>query len=118
MRTCFAFSRLSALALAAWLPLSAAAQSAPYRNYDWPGPWHMMAWGGWGFGWIFPLLMIVLMIALCVFIMRGMAFGHGHGRAGRDTTASALEILNERFARGEISKEELEERRSIVTRRA
>lgn len=118
MRTCFALFRLSALALALWLPLTAAAQSAPSGGYDWPGPWHMMAWGGWGLGWIFPLLMIALMIALCVFIMRSMAFGHGHGHSGRDTTASALEILNERFAKGEISKEELQEKRSILARRS
>lgn len=86
-------------------------------SYDWPGPWHMMAWSGWGYGWIFPLLMFALMIALCFFVMRSMSSGHGHGHAARDSTTSALEILNERFARGEISREELEEKRSIIAAR-
>ena len=78
--------------------------------WDW-GPWHM--WGGWGFWWIMPLLMFGF-IAFCMFfMMRGMS---GHGPSDRDGTASALRILNERFAKGEISKEELEEKKSILGR--
>ena len=89
------------------------AQTAPSWSYgDWPGPWHM--WG-WGFGWIFPVLMMVFLFAACFFFMTRMPFGHRHEHLG-DTTASALRILNERFAKGEISKEELEEKRSILGR--
>ena len=33
-----------------------------YPYADWPGPWHM--WGGWGFGWMFPMLMMVVAIAI------------------------------------------------------
>jgi putative membrane protein len=96
------------------LALAQSAQPGPYRDWgDWPGPWHMTGWG-WGFGWIFPLLMMV-MLALCVFFMIRM-FG-GHGNLHRDHTASALQLLNERFAKGEISKEEFEEKRTILARR-
>jgi len=35
---------------------------------------------------------------------------------GSDPTSSALQLLSERFAKGEISKEEFEEKRSILTR--
>jgi dihydroxy-acid dehydratase len=85
--------------------LAQATQPPPYADWrDWPGPWHM--WGGWGFGWIFPLLMMVFMIALCVFFMTRAPWGHGHSH--RDPVSSALQLLNERFARGEISKEEFE----------
>ena len=81
-----------------------------YPYADWPGPWHM--WGGWGFGWMFPMLMMVVAIALCVYFMT-----RGHGYSQRDVTASALQLLNERFAKGEISKEEFEEKRSLLVRR-
>jgi uncharacterized membrane protein len=70
---------------------------------------------GWGFGWIFPMLMMVLLFAACFFFMTRMLFGHRHGHFG-DTTASSLRILSERFANGEISKEEFEEKRSILGR--
>ena len=91
--------------------LAQASQNSDPR-YWWAGPWHM--WGGWGFGWIFPLLMILVMVALCVFMMNRRPWMHG---SHRDTTASALRLLNERFAKGEISKEEFEEKRSILARR-
>ena len=94
-----------------WNFLAQAAPPAPY--WDWPGPWHM--WGGWGFGWIFPVLMIVFMIALCAFFMMRMHWGHDRPEA--DHTSSALRLLSERYAKGEISKEEFEEKRTILLRR-
>lgn len=99
-------------AIAAAVPGLTFAQPAQ-PPYDWrygPGPWHMM-WGGWGwgFGWIFPVLMLLL-IGVCVFMMARMWSGHDHGAS----SSSALRILSERFARGEISKEEFEEKRTIL----
>jgi putative membrane protein len=97
-------------------PAMALAQPGP--GWDWrggPGPWHM--WGGWGFGWIFPLLMIVFMIALCVFLMSRVHWGHDRGPFHGYHAGSALQILSERFAKGEISKEEFEEKRAILVRR-
>jgi putative membrane protein len=108
--------RPSVLAMLASLlslePLPAFAQAASSGSNYWPGPWHM--WG-WGFGWIFPMLMMVLLFAACFFFMTRMPFGHRHGHFG-DTTDSALRILGERFAKGEISKEEFEEKKSILGR--
>jgi putative membrane protein len=88
----------------------------------WPGPWHMWS-GGWGFWWIFPLLMCVVMIAACVGIFLLMRPG-GHAPHGLDAPAhdgpmgdpthSALQILNERFAKGEIQKQEYEERKAAI----
>ena len=107
----------SALLIIATNPIVALAQSSPQGPYDWRdwGPWHM--WGGWGFGWIFPLFMMMLMIAFCVLIASWMFGGHRHGRSHGDHVSSALQILSERFAKGEISKEEFEERRAILVRR-
>jgi uncharacterized membrane protein len=84
-------------------------------------PWH-------GFWWIIPLLFFVMMIVMCIFIMRG-----GMGCMWRNTmpdssetrdprklhrgegTESALEILDKRYARGEIDKQEYEEKKATIT---
>jgi putative membrane protein len=49
-------------------------------------------WGMWGFGWLIPLL-IAAGVVFCLVRMR-------HRQRGD----SALDILRERFARGELSK--------------
>jgi putative membrane protein len=64
--------------------------------------------GGWGFGWIFPLFMFLMMIGCVAFFL----FGHGSG--GRHPHHSALEILNGRYARGEIQKQEYEEKKTAI----
>ena len=108
MRVNLKWFRPTMLALVLSEPLLASAQAGPPDRYwDWPGPWHM---SGWGFWWIFPALMMVLIFAACFFLMMRMPFGHRHGPF-RDRTDSALRILSERFAKGEISKEEFEEKR-------
>ncbi len=61
-----------------------------------------------------PLIMIVvlvLVIAAVVLVVR--RFG-GSGQDGAPPARKALEILKERFARGEIDKEEFEERRRVL----
>lgn len=111
MRVSLKLFRPSVLALALLEPLLASAQAGPSERYwDWPGPWHM---SGWGFWWVFPALMMLIMLAACFFLMSRMMFGHRHGHF-RDSSDSALRILSERFAKGEISKEEFEEKRSIL----
>jgi len=70
---------------------------------------NMMGWGGGpGFG-LWHLLWWVLLIAGIVFVVRLLA---GGGRTwGRDAPDRALEILRERYARGEIDKTEFENRK-------
>ena len=63
----------------------------------WPMPWMFMG----------PLVMMVFM-AICITTMVLMMRGMGHRR--RD----AIDILKERFARGEIDKDEFEERRRVI----
>jgi putative membrane protein len=96
-------------------PLAAFAQPAQSSSeWNGPGPWHMM-WGfGWGFGWIFPLFMLLMIVVCILFVMRG-PWGHGH-RSSTDATSSALQILNERFAKGEIEREEYEEKKTTILR--
>jgi len=71
--------------------------------------------------WVFPLLMM----AVCAFMMwRGMGMGcmmrgmQSHGekdRPGNVPPESAIEILNKRYALGEIGKEEYEEKKRAIT---
>ncbi|MDO8840205.1 MAG: SHOCT domain-containing protein [Parvibaculum sp.] len=114
-RTISAAALLAGIALAP--ALAWAQQAEPYgRAY---GP-HMMDWGGGWYGMIFgPLLMILVLaivIAIAVLLVRWLGgAGHDvhqphHGQAGR----TALDILKERFARGEIDKEEFEDRRRTL----
>jgi putative membrane protein len=57
--------------------------------------------------WVFGPLMMIVVIVLIFFIMRGMM-------GGRPSNRLALDILKERFARGEISQAEYEERRRLI----
>jgi putative membrane protein len=99
-------------------PALASAQQEQY----WPGPWHMWA-GAWGFWWLFPLLMCVVMIAAClgIFLLMRPGTHASHGWMPRhmagpwgDPTHSALQILNERFAKGEIQKQEYEDKKAAI----
>jgi uncharacterized membrane protein len=112
-------------------PLSGIAQqtqpstSQPPFVY-WPGPWQM--WGdgyGWQFWWIFPLMMLFMLLIFCAvffFLRRSWAAGPHHwgppsrmmDRAWGPPTHSALQILDERFARSEIQKDEYEQRKGTI----
>jgi putative membrane protein len=109
----FAVSAALFMLLHPFAAIAQGSQSPP--QWDWPGPWHMMWGGGWGFWWIFPLFMLFMFVMCVLFMMRG-AWGHGH-HSGTDATTSALQILNERFAKGEIKKEEYDEKKAAILRR-
>jgi putative membrane protein len=76
---------------------------------------------GYGLWWIFPLIMIVMMV-LCFFMMRGrmgsMRYRKGIRSAssrGEDAADSAFDALKKRYARGEINREEYEEKKRVIT---
>jgi putative membrane protein len=76
-----------------------------------------MMWGD-GWGWLGGLMMLVFwgaLVALVVFLVRGFGARSSH-EAETSSRPSAEEILAERFARGEISQEEFEQRRSVLDR--
>ena len=109
---------------------SALAQQGPGPSTSEPpyGYYHM--WGGgpwdWHAGMIFAsimmLLIVVGIVALIVLLIRGAGYGshwHRHGDwppYGRWQGRGALDILEERFAKGEIDKDEFEEKRNLLGR--
>ena len=77
-------------------------------GYGMMGPGMM---GGFGGFWFMPIIMIVfwgLVIWGIVALVRGVSAGSTGPSAQTD---SALEILKRRYARGEITKQEYEERK-------
>ncbi len=61
--------------------------------------------GGWGFGPLGMLLIFTLIILGIAWMVKAI------GGNAPDTRISALEILEERFARGEIDEAEFQKRR-------
>ena len=57
------------------------------------------------------------LVALVVFLVRGSGASRSEGEEKR-SRSDAREILAERFARGEISEEEFEQRRRVLEREA
>ncbi|MFO1183373.1 MAG: SHOCT domain-containing protein [Bauldia sp.] len=92
--------------------------------------WNVM--GGWGWGWHgpFSFLWILILVFLGIGLLR-MVFGHRHGKDWRrhgppphwrgeggwqgPRRSSGLAILEERYAKGEINRDEyLEKRRDLL----
>jgi putative membrane protein len=69
-----------------------------------------MNWGwGMGFGW---LLGIVILVVIIWAVTKGINAGQNPAQTEKK---SALDILKERYARGEINKEEYEEKKHILS---
>jgi len=81
------------------------------------GLWMMgpgMMEGGYGMGWIWTIIMFGFWIAVIVgviFLIRWLAITTRTGGQSARPEDSALEILKRRYARGEINKEEFEEKK-------
>jgi putative membrane protein len=78
---------------------------------------HMMWNGGW-FGMVFGSIMMIVFIGTTVAIVILLVRWLGGPTAGVGSASSSsrdpIDILKERFARGEIDKEEFEERRKVL----
>jgi len=72
------------------------------------GPGMMGRWGGWGWGCggLVGLVLLLLLVAGVALVVVGLA--------RRERSDSALEILRERLARGEITAEQYEELRKLL----
>ena len=75
------------------------------------------------FWWIFPFMMMVMCFFMCFFMMRGrrgsMMCGFGsHDKDSHHISASdsATDILDKRYASGEIDKEGYEKKKRTLTK--
>jgi len=81
------------------------------RFYEWRWEMHPMWWWGWGIGMMAMMFLFwVLVIAGLIIAIRWLT-----GLSRGQKADSALEILRERYARGEINKEEFEARRKDLS---
>ena len=83
----------------------------------WGGGWH----DGWGWGHMFfgSLMMLLFWGALIILIIFAVRFISGRPARNGDGPAPqkrAIDILEERYARGEIDKEEFEERKQLLSK--
>ena len=97
------------------LLLNGSGALAQWRGYE---GWHMGPgmMGDWGMGWFGGIFMIVFWILLIiglVFLIKWLVQSTkgDSGSSPRGASSNALEILRERYARGEINKQEFEEKK-------
>jgi putative membrane protein len=95
---------------------SALAQPGRYSD------WHMGRWimGNWGMGWFGMIFMIIfwsLIIVGLVLLIRWLIQNTGgKAHSGISTGSKAMDILKERYARGEINLDEFESmKKDILT---
>lgn len=112
---------LMAIALAL-LPVGVWAQQPEQFRHGYG--YDMMGWGGGWHGMIFgPLFIIVVLIVVIVLVVllvrwlsaigQGAHQPHHHMQSGQ-SARTPIDILKERYARGEIDKEDFEERRKVL----
>lgn len=104
---------VSTAALAQQLPSEPGRYGCGPYMMDWGGGWY-----GMGFGPLFMIFVLALTIAVVVLLVRWLGWGGAHlmqwPRHQMPPGRTPLDILKERYARGEINKEEFEERRRIL----
>ena len=78
---------------------------AQERMYEWRWEMHPMWWWGWGVGMMAMMFLfwVVFIIGLIVAIRWLL------GKSKEAKTDSALEILRQRYARGEITREQYQQ---------
>jgi putative membrane protein len=83
------------------------------RPYEMMGGWDWWGWF-WPFHFIIPLLFLALFITVVVLIVR-YAGGWSDHLSRSERRSAGLEALDERYARGEINRDEyLQKRRDIL----
>lgn len=97
---------------AALMPLPALAQAPVDRPANWHSDW------GWGHMFFGSLMMILFwggLILVIVLAVRWLGSGSAQGYGSQPPGKRPLDILQERFAHGEIDQEEFENRKRLLS---
>lgn len=109
MRSALMSHILTVALLTGW-PAFAQQAWAPGYGGMWDGGWH-----GWFIGPVMMILFVIVAVVLVVILVRWLgAPGHTAPHQQLSQHRKPLDILKERFARGEIDKDEFEERRRVL----
>ncbi len=102
------------VAVAAYVATMATVGAQPSGSYtQQPHMWGGWGWGGTILGPIIMILFIAAAVAAVVLVLR--ALGVGTSRPAARQGRTALDILDETFARGEIDKDDYEERKRALS---
>ncbi len=112
----------TAIAVGGWTGLSLAQSYHDFHGFGGGmGGMGLMSWVGALLGFLFALALLLLIAALVWRLVRsdrGAGSGTGGGSAGvdsRSTSESPLEVLEQRYARGEVDREEFLQKRDDLT---
>ena len=67
--------------------------------------------GGWG---IFMMIILVILIVIIVYAVMKLVQGGSNAGTTSNSRDEALEILNQRYAKGELSDEEYQQKKKIL----
>ena len=92
------------------------AQSGRYGN------WHMGRWmsGGWGMGWFGMIFMVIfwglVIFGIVTFVKWVVQNPNKKGHSGYTASPNAMDILKERYAKGDITLDEFETMKKAISR--
>ena len=78
------------------------------RFYEWSWEMHSK----WGWVWVLGMILMVLLFWVIFFLGLVVAVRWMLGKGRRKTADKAMEILRQRYARGEITKEDFEAKKN------
>jgi putative membrane protein len=89
----------------------------PYGMFGYGGGWHewgpmMMMFGG-----LFWIVLLIVGIAAVVWLVRGSAHGAHRYPSRIDRVSSGIDVLDERYARGDLNREEYLQRKKDILQR-
>lgn len=88
-------------------------------GYGWrDGGWSMMGngmMGGFGGGWLMVILVVLIaVLVIWAIVALGRGSAHPGDHSHHEDDESALEVLRKRYARGDINKQEFEEKKRDI----